>query len=81
MLYLSSQYGILQRIYLKKNQLKSKVLGKNALLKFSCVVFSQAVLVDTMHTLYSLWNCKFVILDMTCFLPFFPFVFIACSPP
>lgn len=66
----------------KPPQLNSKVLGKNERRSSHIYIFFfQAFVVGIMHALYFLWNCKFVILGMTCFLPFFLFVFIVCLPP
>lgn len=81
-LYLSSQYGLLQRILNLKwtnkqtKHLNSKVLGKKCtrvlmVFFFVCVCFLQAVVVGIMHALWFLGNCKSVISGMTCFLPFF----------
>lgn len=80
-LYLSSQYGLLQRILnskwtnKQKKHLNSKVLGKKCtrvlMVFFLCVCFLQAVVVGIMHALWFLGNCKSVISGMTCFLPFF----------
>lgn len=81
-LYLSSQYGLLQRILNSKwtNKQKKTSQFKDPRQKmhasshgffFVCVCFLQAVVVGIMHALWFLGNCKSVISGMTCFLPFF----------